>query len=568
MWEAEHRIEQLKHYETIRYRSNGTKEGTVTEYNISNIDVNLETVNLDKSVVKIPKSKFKDNGVLKRVLWYHPSRLTRIEAQAFEGCVNLEQFALKDPKEPTLIDRVYSFLNPEPPVSKFPESLTEIGASAFKDCRKLSHIVLPEALTTIGVRAFYHSIGLEIIDLRNTKLKGIADETFSECARLTTILLPTSLETIGDGAFRLCLRLEAIPLLNLNVNRIGKGAFIYCNFDDVNLQNTKLTSIEQATFMENKNLKTIEFPVSLTTIGSSAFKGCENLSGIPRLGNSVINIESQAFALSGLVEIDLSNTSLTIIEPETFAINEKLETIVFPSSLTDIREGAFSGCVHLENVTLHNGLQTIGKRAFNSCISLTTVVIPDTVTEIGHSAFKNCIDLHTIRVPVTFVFEKETEEVFSSALPYELEIKNINDLALDTLRSDSTVEESIRNLLKNMLVHRWFHGRQELDKTLHEILALNFNALKEIDAGDVQGLCKGDGDIGPFTDAITFESFDDLEDKEKGVAVNVHDENTEKYCYAAQTYKDLLTNKSNGFPDKHPHTLANGIIDQWRKLKL
>ena len=66
-------------------------------------------------------------------------------------------------------------------------AVTGIGDYAFKEC-KLTSIVIPEGVTTIGNWAF------------------------DGCESITSITLPETVTSIGSGAFQFCYRLSSINL--------------------------------------------------------------------------------------------------------------------------------------------------------------------------------------------------------------------------------------------------------------------------------------------------------------------------------------------------------------------
>ena len=109
----------------------------------------------------------------------------------------------------------------------------------------------------------------------------------------------------------------------------------------------------------------------VTSIGSSAFKGCTGLTSIT-LPEGVTSIGEDAFDdCSGL-------TSITL-----------------PSSVTSIGSDAFFYCTSLASITLPEGVTSIGSRAFHYCTSLASITIPKSVTSIGGGAFYNCLFLRS-----------------------------------------------------------------------------------------------------------------------------------------------------------------------------
>jgi cell surface protein len=99
--------------------------------------------------------------------------------------------------------------------------ITKITAE-FGDCEKLTSVVLPSSLITIGGGAFTGCSSLSSITLPNS-LTTIEEDAFNECSALTSIVLPNSLTTIGNDVFsRTKLTSLTIPK---NVTNIGKGVF-------------------------------------------------------------------------------------------------------------------------------------------------------------------------------------------------------------------------------------------------------------------------------------------------------------------------------------------------------
>ena len=150
------------------------------------------------------------------------------------------------------------------------DSVTSIGAEAFKDCHSLSSVTLSNGLKTLGVDAFCFCSSLPGIELPDS-LTTIGDSSFYQCTSLETVSFPSDLTAIGDYAFYSCIILKAADLSGTKVTKIGDHAFDIC-----------------------KNLGTLIFPDTLKTIGISAFSGCEALTAVS-IPASVTRIEEKAF---------------------------------------------------------------------------------------------------------------------------------------------------------------------------------------------------------------------------------------------------------------------------------
>ena len=79
-----------------------------------------------------------------------------------------------------------------------PHSLTTIeNAYCFYSCSKLSKIILPENLTTIGDNAFQYCTSLKEITIPS-KVTRIGSSVFSRCTSMTTLNIPKSVTSIGN----------------------------------------------------------------------------------------------------------------------------------------------------------------------------------------------------------------------------------------------------------------------------------------------------------------------------------------------------------------------------------
>ena len=152
------------------------------------------------------------------------------------------------------------------------------------------------------------------------------------------------------------------------------------------------------------NVRKVIISNGVTTIGSYAFSGCDNLKSIT-IPDSVTSIGSRAFSqCTGLTSVTIPD-SLTSIESGAFSQCTGLTSVTIPDSVTSIGSSAFSQCTGLTSVTIPDSVTSIGSSAFSKCTGLTSVTIPDSVTSIGSSAFSKCTGLTSIAIPnsVTYI---------------------------------------------------------------------------------------------------------------------------------------------------------------------
>ena len=159
--------------------------------------------------------------------------------------------------------------------------VTSIGNNAFRKCTELIDADMSEALSlkTIGT-SFWGCHKLQSVEL-NEGLDKIGGSAFTECFYTSpgSINIPSTVTEIGSWCFQHCKELEEVTFAD----------------------NSKLTTIEAATFYECENLKKIMIPKRVKEIKTEstyngAFRWCSALkSVIFESGSELEKVDANAF---------------------------------------------------------------------------------------------------------------------------------------------------------------------------------------------------------------------------------------------------------------------------------
>ncbi len=161
------------------------------------------------------------------------------------------------------------------------------------------------------------------------------------------------------------------------VTAIGRQCFQIQNWlsnvkiTSVTLPNT-ITKIEEEAFSNCEELKKVNIPESVSSIGGALFTGSYNVQVSMSSNNS-------NYCIKGNILYNKSGTEL--IE---CMVNEG--TVNVPNGVTSIKEYAFSQCL-MEKVVVPNSVTSIGDYAFYKCENLKEVTLPNNFTKLPQFLF-------------------------------------------------------------------------------------------------------------------------------------------------------------------------------------
>lgn len=361
------------------------------------------------------------------------TKLAEIGKQAFAGCSSIVSLRLSGTIT-KINDSAFSKLTTLANV-KFNDNgeagTTELGSSVFSGCTNLVEVSTAKNVGIIGSSAFSGCIKLMRLNLAEG-LQIIKSGAFSGCARLEGALPEGVSEkySSASGAKVMLPNEKAVLEIPGTVTVIEDSAFASCYSADETLQ----ADGEKEPSDYKIGIKAVHIagnPAG-TTIGASAFAGCQNLTKLT-LGEGVTGLGDSALKDTRLEEITIPSTFETGTaknSPFTSGENSTLRKVTFadgiqvipqyflnnittltkieiPASVQKIGDHAFADCSNLKTVTFKeqdaSKLTTIDTSAFEGCSLMTLSKLPEGVTTINASAFKDCKKISLTDLPTGLI---------------------------------------------------------------------------------------------------------------------------------------------------------------------
>lgn len=338
---------------------------------------NLQKVVLPDKIVKIENSAFRECGNLSDINF--PMSLNEIEAEAFYNCFSLSNVVIPNKVSSIGKDAFYGCtglirsaypdnISWNPFVNKGRSIMYPSEGAIFED----GFVYGPEKQAL-----YFAPLDLEGEHIIHDSVVEIHEYAFYHCKKLTGVIIPSSVITVGSNAFSECSGLirSAYPG-SILFNPFSNGIVIrYSNPEHVVFENgfiygpdkkdilfaplalegililpESVERICENAFSQCKFLNEIDFPNSVTVIEESAFDGCANLREI-KFSDSIYLLGENAFRKCLAINSISLPESLKLIEKNCFSQCEGLTQITFNSKgITEIEENAFQGCNAIKQI--------------------------------------------------------------------------------------------------------------------------------------------------------------------------------------------------------------------------
>ena len=324
-----------------------------------------------------------------------------------------------------------------------PDTVTVIGAAAFRYCYSLSGVTIPNGVKTIGLAAFQSCQSMKSITIPSG-VTFVGALAFANTG-ISTVTIPATLTHMDESAFDDCYKLSGVVVepqhpdyssdsrgmlynkdrttlilvpsdsngtitVPAGVTQIRSGIFRYCNWlrrIDVDPANTNFCS-DEAGVLYDKYKNTLiaapnelrgeyAVPAGVETIADFAFYGCSYLTGIT-IPDSVKTIGEVAFSSTHNLRRVTLGKGLATIGERAFYFSDVSE-IRLPEGLTTIGDFAFSECYELTSITIPGSVKNLGISAFYGSHNLRQVTFSRGTTHISDFAFVGCDKLSTLVIP-------------------------------------------------------------------------------------------------------------------------------------------------------------------------
>lgn len=361
----------------------------------------LMTINVDNVIETIGEMAF-SNTNLKSVTF---NKLTELGSSAFKECKNLSSISI-------------------PNCNKIPNS-------AFSSCEKLNNIDLYNCIE-IGNNAFQGCIDLDTLELN--ECKTIGEHAFNGCKKISEVTL-NACESIGADAFLNCPNLTKVYINDISdssdsdsddveICKLGNPEAFFINVSETDIPkyeiNPNLFFYVKSNVIDkykaDANWKTYESQM-VSTVDynqiqyTSTYSPVEGNITLPAITTTYKDaIEKHTYDKGkGFIQFKEKITTLhKIFEDPTH-----ITSIDIPSECESIEDYAFEGYTSLTDIRLSNTLTKIGEYAFKNCKSFTSFKIPQTVTELGEGIFAGCENIKkfegkfTVYNNKTIVYDKK-----------------------------------------------------------------------------------------------------------------------------------------------------------------
>lgn len=383
-------------------------------------------VNGIKTIIKgIAPYTFQNNTKIASVKFANNSQIKEIGKYSFDNCSNLTEIVLPDNLK---IIGENAFARSKINKIVLPESLTAIKEGAFSESSELNIVEFPSnngSLTTIGGSAF-KSTPIVNLQIPNT-VTEIGDTAFLFCFDLEKIVLSNQLKSIAKLTFAYAgTKCEQITI-PASVKTIDSRAFEKTGIKTINILGSEMNLSKNKDSFNSDNIKALNFlNIDKHVNGDSVTADVTDIKDEPWGANYATitykNMEEPAYMLSdGVWEFHRKEGYINSFTPTPSSVKGGVftaESLTVPSTITvggiaykvnSVKGGAVQGKLNVDELIISEGFVGLGDQCFAWCSEkgggIKKVILPKSLKTIdasfmysgvGEVVFAEDSDLETI----------------------------------------------------------------------------------------------------------------------------------------------------------------------------
>ena len=350
----------------------------------------LTSVTIPNGVTSIGDSAFSGCSGLTSVTI--PDSVTSFGDWAFYGCSGLTRVYITDLAAWCRISFGASYANPlccgdnlylnEDKIMDLtiPNSVTNIGSSAFSGCSGLTSVTIPNSVTNIGPAAFSGCSGLTSVTIPNS-VTNIGSSAFSGCSGLTSVTIPDSVTSIGSYAFHNCSGLTSVTIPD-SVTSIGANPFSW----SFGLMNVVFCGNRPV--ITNGSLYDSTRSSLMSLVSRYAHGWDDALSAGTWMGRPIALLDL-ADDEPPFDSIENPDGTVTLKEYKGIAVEEiYIPSCVGGRTVSAIAGHAFESCSGLQSITIPATVTWLEDEAFAGCSSLVSVTYLGDAPDTGANIYK------------------------------------------------------------------------------------------------------------------------------------------------------------------------------------
>lgn len=245
--------------------------------------------------------------------------------------------------------------------------------------------------------------GYPVVEIRNY--------SFRNCSKITKLVLPSTLTSVESNIIQGCTALEEIVM-------DGTGKYVQCEGNCI-ISVSYVEEIESGREVK-MGCKNSVIPSNITSIGDKAFKdvALKELN----LPAGIFDIGESAFSGTQIESVTIPKLEQFSTSASIFADCKNLKSVTFADGLTIIGKEWFSGCSSLTSIVLPSSLFEIGESAFANCEMITQIQFPEALGFINKGAFSNT-GLTSVFIPKNVIY---CSQAFSDCPLEQIEVDAAN----------------------------------------------------------------------------------------------------------------------------------------------